>query len=123
MAQSEGFRLICGVGVILRQLDVFSGYYLNLIYLRHLLRHSEPSRMALKHLPKAMPLRRAGKNKGNGWSAPFVEVTRGDWADAPAPKFTFPSIRTPSAGGDAGQFTLASASFSFVPAGTDGRGI
>lgn len=42
------------------------------------------------------------------------------YANEPAPKFTFPSTHIPSLGGDAGQFTLASASFSFVPAGTDG---
>lgn len=50
MVQSEGFGLILG-SVALCQLDgfVFSGYYLNLIYLRHLLRHAEPSRLGLKH--------------------------------------------------------------------------
>lgn len=80
MAQSEGFRLIWGVGVILRQLDMALSYCLHFICLRHLLGHSEPSRLALKHLPEATPLRRAGKNKGDGWSSLFIEVTGGDWA-------------------------------------------
>lgn len=112
------------------QLDGFvcSGYYLNFIYLRYLLRHSRSSRLRLKHLPKSMPLRRADKNKGDGRNLPFIEVMCGDWAHSiqcrgATPKFTFPSIHIPSAGDNAGQFALASASFSFVPAGTDGWNI
>lgn len=81
MAKGEGFGLILGRKELC-QLDGFmcSGYYLNFIYLRHLLKHSEPSRLRLKHLSNSMPLSRVDKNKGDGQSLPFVEVMCRDWA-------------------------------------------